>query len=96
MAVGDALAAAALCAASWCGSNLLAGLRFSHAWIWIANTLVQSVSFATVGILIASLRATLIREKELSRTDPLTSLLNGRAFYEDAGLSRCAGARDGP
>lgn len=79
-----ALVAAALCAGSWFSSNFFAGLQYSQAWIWIANTLVQGVSFATVGILIATLRAGLLRERSLSRADPLTSLLNGRAFYDDA------------
>ena len=80
----EAFIAAVLCSLSWFGSNLLAGLTFSSDSMWIANTLMQGTSFATVGILIASLRAALIRERGLSRTDPLTSLLNSRAFYEEA------------
>jgi len=80
----DVLGAATLCAISWLGFNLLAGLRFSDAGLWVANTLVQGASFAIVGLLIATLRAALIRERGLSRTDPLTSLLNSRAFYEEA------------
>ena len=80
----DALAAAALGALGWLGSNLAAGLTFSHPGFWIANTLVQAASFAIVGSLIATLRTALNRERELSRTDPLTSLLNSRAFYKEA------------
>jgi len=80
-----AVIVAALCGVSWLGSNLLAGLHFSSAGIWVANTLVQGASFAIVGLLIAKLRAALIRERGLSRTDPLTSLLNSRAFYEEGG-----------
>ena len=80
----DAFIAAVLCSLSWFGSNLLAGQSYSSDSIWVANTLMQGTSFATVGILIASLRAALIREQGLSRTDPLTSLLNSRAFYEEA------------
>jgi diguanylate cyclase (GGDEF)-like protein len=45
---------------------------------------VQAVSFAIVGLLIATLRGSLVRERGLSRADPLTSLLNTRAFYEQA------------
>ena len=78
-----ALTVAALCAVSWLGSNFLAGLQYSSAAIWVANTLVQGSSFAIVGLLIATLRAALMREQGLSRTDPLTSLLNRRAFYEE-------------
>ncbi len=79
-----ALIAAVLCAAAWFDSNLLAGMRFSSNWFWAGNTIVQGLSFATVGILIATLRAALVREAGLSRIDPLTSLLNSRAFYEEA------------
>lgn len=79
-----ALIVAALCAAAWLSSNLLAGLRFSHVGIWVVNTIVQGVSFATVGLLISVLRAAVIRERQLSRADPLTSLRNARAFYDEA------------
>jgi diguanylate cyclase (GGDEF)-like protein len=78
------LIAAPLCALVWFGSNFLAGLRFSHPDLWVANTLVQGASFAVVGLLINTLRASLAREREVSRTDPLTSLRNSRAFYEEA------------
>lgn len=82
---GGALVGTVLSAGSWLGSNLLAGLQFSHPGIWVTNTFVQAASFAVVGFLIAGLRATLERERGLSRTDSLTSLLNSRAFYEEAG-----------
>ncbi len=78
-----ALVAAALSALAWLESNFLAGLQFSYHELWVANTLVQGASFATVGYLIASLRAGLMRERGLSRTDALTGLLNSRAFYEE-------------
>ena len=81
---GSALAAAALCALSWLASNSLAGLHYSHSWLWFVNTVVQAASFAIVGLLIATLRDALVRERALSRTDPLTSLPNTRAFYQDA------------
>ncbi len=80
-----ALIAAVLSAVSWSASNFLAGLQFSSAGIWVANSLLQGTSFAVVGLLIATLRAALMRERGLSRIDPLTSLLNSRAFYEEAG-----------
>ena len=60
-------------------------MRFSHVGIWVANTIVQAISFAIVGLLISTLRAAVIRERELSRVDSLTSLLNARAFYDEAG-----------
>jgi diguanylate cyclase (GGDEF)-like protein len=79
-----ATVAAVLCAAAWLASNLFAGLQYSTAGIWMINTAVQGASFATVGLLIAVLRDRTIRERTLSRIDPLTRLLNSRAFYEDA------------
>jgi diguanylate cyclase (GGDEF)-like protein len=86
-----ALVSAVLSAAAWEISNLLGGLDFSHPGIWIGNTVVQAVSFATVGLLIATLKGSLLRERGLSRTDPLTALLNSRAFFEEAAriLSLC-------
>ncbi len=86
-----ALVAAALCALAWLGSNFLAGLHFSSSGIWVANTLVQGLSFAIIGLLMARLRAGLMRERGLSRTDSLTALANSRGFYADAGriLARC-------
>lgn len=80
----SALLAAALSAASWLVFNMLAGLQMSSLGIWVGNTLVQGASFATVGYLIATLKGALTRERQLSRIDSLTSLLNRRAFYEDA------------
>ena len=81
--VGAAVASA-LSTASWVFANALAGLQFSGPWIWVANTLLLATSFGTVGLLIAKLHAVNLRERALSRTDPLTSLSNSRAFYEDA------------
>jgi len=82
----SALVASALAGIVWLTANLLAGLQFSHSGIWVANTLVQITSFAVIGFLIASLRDGMMRERALGRTDPLTSLLNGRAFREEASL----------
>lgn len=79
-----AVAAATLCALAWLQSNQLAGLQFSHPAIWVANTIVQGASFTIVGLLVASLKHALSRERALSRTDPLCGLLNGRAFREDS------------
>jgi diguanylate cyclase (GGDEF)-like protein len=79
-----ALAAAVLCTISWIGSNYLAGLRFSAPAVWVINVLTQATSFVVVGLLIAAVRSALAREVELGRTDPLTGLLNGRAFDQQA------------
>jgi len=52
--------------------------------LWVANGIMQMASFAVVGLLIAQLHGAVDRERALSRTDPLTDLLNRRAFYEEA------------
>jgi diguanylate cyclase (GGDEF)-like protein len=76
--------AAVLCTAGWAGSNYLAGLRYSGPGIWMFNGAMHGVSFLAVGLLLAQLKVALLRAKRLSRLDPLTSLLNGRAFEEEA------------
>jgi diguanylate cyclase (GGDEF)-like protein len=83
-----ALVAATLSAAAWHAANRLAGLEYSSPVIWIANSLVLALSFAVVGALISSLKESLTRERELSRTDGLTSLLNRRAFHEQGAVIR--------
>ncbi len=78
------LVASLLSAVTWVESNFMAGMRFTHPALWAANTFMLALSFAIVGLLISTLRAALIRERGLSRTDPLTNLLNTRAFHEEA------------
>lgn len=90
-----ALVSAVLCSLSWFGSNYLAGLRFSGPGVWALNVFTQGVSFAVVGTLIASLKSAVARERQLSRTDPLTSLLNSRAFYQEAPRILALGRRHG-
>ena len=80
-----AMIAAAASALGWLTANQLAGLHYSDPLIWVANTVVQGASFAIVGYLVAGLRLALTREQTLSRTDPLSGLMNHRAFYEESG-----------
>ena len=70
--------------AVWVASNVFAGLEFSHPALWVANAAVHGGSFLLVGLIIAILHRAMSEARSLSRTDPLTSLLNSRAFYEDA------------
>jgi diguanylate cyclase (GGDEF)-like protein len=70
-------------------------LRFSSPLLWIANSAMLAASVLIVGILIASLRAALVRERSLSRQDPLTSLMNTRAFYEEAARMLALSRRKG-
>ena len=78
-----ALLAAGLSALAWLGVNSYAGLQYSSSGIWVANTLLLAGSFAIVGLLISTLKGALVRERALSRTDPLTGLLNRRALDEE-------------
>jgi diguanylate cyclase (GGDEF)-like protein len=78
------IATTALCTVAWSGFNYAAGMQFSHPSVWAVNLLAQLAAFLVVGILIANLRDSLQRVSRLSRTDPLTSLPNARAFHEAA------------
>jgi diguanylate cyclase (GGDEF)-like protein len=75
-----------LSAATWQVSNSLAGMDRAGALVAVWNTGVQLVAFLVVALLIAELQSRLEREQELSRTDSLTGLANGRAFRERATL----------
>jgi diguanylate cyclase (GGDEF)-like protein len=88
-----AVAASVLCALAWVASNYLAGMSFSSPAVWIFNVFMQGLSFFAVGLVIAMLKLALAHEQELSRRDPLTSLLNTRAFYEEAGRVLSEGRR---
>jgi diguanylate cyclase (GGDEF)-like protein len=90
-----ALVTALVCTLSWAFVNYAAGLRYSNTEVWIFNLATQGLSFLTVALLIASLRVAVRHERALSRTDPVTSLPNSRAFHEDAArmLAWCARKR---
>ncbi|MBN2493847.1 MAG: GGDEF domain-containing protein [Deltaproteobacteria bacterium] len=81
-----ALAMAALSAVTWALANWLAGWVYESPYAWGVNSVSQFVAFGTVGVLVAELRRRLVAEQALSRQDPLTSLLNSRAFFERAEL----------
>ena len=76
--------AVALSTLAWAGANYLAGLQFTGPGVWLFNTAMLGTSFLVVGLLLAQLKLALTHEKQLSRLDPLTSLLNARAFHEEA------------
>lgn len=72
-----------LALAVWAGSNILAGTK-TPAWAWVFNSIAHLTAFSVVVILVASLQRSRKVERRLARTDPLTGLLNTRAFYEVA------------
>jgi diguanylate cyclase (GGDEF)-like protein len=53
----------------------------------------QSVTYVMVTLLVAYLRAVIEEERSLARTDPLTELLNARAFHEVAAVELRRAAR---
>jgi diguanylate cyclase (GGDEF)-like protein len=78
-----ALVASGFCALAWFVSNYVAAAAVP-AGVWLFNLVVQLLSFSIVGYLVASLRVMVQAEKNASRTDALTSLLNARGFSEEA------------
>lgn len=80
------LAMAFLCALIWLGAVLLNEQPFSVALIPYWNMLSRTVIFGVVSLLVAELHLALDFERSLSRTDPLTGILNRRAFYHMVAL----------
>ena len=64
-------------------SNDLAGLTFSSPLFYAWNTTARIVVFSLTAILLCKLHAVLEHERKLSRIDPLTELMNRRAFQEE-------------
>jgi diguanylate cyclase (GGDEF)-like protein len=79
-----ALVISLLSTTAWVASNYYAGMHYSATAIWVFNACMHLVSFLVVGMLLAQLKTSLAHERELGRTDPLTALLNVRAFHEEA------------
>jgi len=75
---------AALSAISWLAADLFGGHRYSHPAIPYWNMLVRFGFFFIILIVLSRLKAAYEYVKTLSRVDPLTGVLNGRAFQERA------------
>lgn len=67
--------------ALWLVTNILAGLQFSTSYLLYWNALTRLGFFVIVAFLLAEQRHMLESERQLARIDPLTRLLNRRAFY---------------
>jgi diguanylate cyclase (GGDEF)-like protein len=72
----------ALCAGIWMLANNLAGQTFSLPLVSYWNALTRFGFFVVVTLLLAELRRLFNLERHLARTDPLTGMLNRRAFLE--------------
>lgn len=66
----------------WLLSMYGGGYQYSSPYIWWINYCTQTFAFLFVSFSLASLRGALTRERELSRTDPLTKLPNRLGFQE--------------
>jgi diguanylate cyclase (GGDEF)-like protein len=66
----------------WYISNLFAGQTYTQPVIGYWNAAVRLGFFLITASLLSQMKEALDREKELSRTDPNTGLLNSRAFYQ--------------
>ena len=80
----EVVAHSVLSAVTWLLANGLFGPAYERPLIWAFNFTSQWVSFGLVGFLVAELRRRLMLERDLSRQDPLTSMLNARGFDERA------------
>jgi diguanylate cyclase (GGDEF)-like protein len=75
-----------LSALVWTGANNLAGHMVHGTTIHYWNTGIRLLMFFILVYLLSSLKASLQHEKELSRTDYLTGVLNVREFMRLANL----------
>lgn len=88
------LSLALLSTASWALAMGFGGSSWSLE-VFLFNTLTQMVSFGVVATLVANVARHLETERDLNRTDGLTSLPNRRAFYEVAEVLLAASRRSG-
>ncbi len=90
--IAMALAASALAAATWLLAEVTSSRATSSAFVYAWNFGARLLFLLLVAVLIAEMREMLVRERTLSRTDPVTALPNARAFRElaDAEIARAA------
>ena len=75
---------AVISAISWLAADLFGGHRYSHPAIPYWNMLVRFGFFLILMIVLSRLKVAYEHVKTISRVDPLTGVLNGRAFQERA------------
>jgi diguanylate cyclase (GGDEF)-like protein len=77
-----ALLVAVVAISGWLASDLFGNVPFSHPFVPYWNAAMRFTYFYLFAYLFAYVRGSLERERQLSRTDSLTSALNRRAFEE--------------
>ncbi len=75
-----------ICALAWLTADMLGGREYSYIVIPYWNALVRLGFFLIIAFSLSRLKHTFGLERSLARTDPLTGLMNMRAFEEMAGL----------
>jgi Diguanylate cyclase, GGDEF domain len=73
-------------AGMWAIADIASERQFSSAWVPWANAATRLMTYSLLVLLAAQVRLQLVRAHELATHDPLTGLLNRRAFLE-AGAS---------
>jgi len=66
----------------WFWADIATGHPYSHPFIPVWNTFIRLSFFIIITWLLSALRSAMEHEKELARTDNLTSAVNSRFFYE--------------
>ncbi|MFH1888925.1 MAG: diguanylate cyclase [Candidatus Omnitrophota bacterium] len=79
-----AIAAALLSVAVWLSADMTSGHQYTSFIIPLWNMLMRLLVFLSIIFLVYRLKRQLEIEKQLSRTDILTGLSNGRYFSEQA------------
>lgn len=74
------LSMALLAAAMWSASDIHSECEFSAPWIPWLNGMVRFLTYGLVVLLTAQVRLQYARERQHATRDPLTGLLNRRAF----------------
>lgn len=85
-----AVAGSGLAAVVWLAAEFASSRVDSNVLVYVWNFCARLLFLLLVALLLAQLHRMLLRERELSRTDALTGLLNGRGFREvmEAELAR--------
>jgi diguanylate cyclase (GGDEF)-like protein len=89
------IALALLSCAVWFVADAATGHVYSHSLIPAWNALVRFGFFLVTALLLVALRKRLATERQQARTDPLTGLLNSRAFMEQLEYTLALAGRSG-
>jgi len=86
---------ALVAAAARYGVDVGSGRVFSHPNVPLLNLVISALLYVVIAVLLARLHRTLVYERELARTDPLTLLGNRRFFEHVAGVELSRSRRYG-